>query len=100
MPAGKPRKIALRRTARADLAGIWRYTADNWSPEQADKYVRILTGAMDALASGDKVGRVCAVRDSYLQYGAGSHIIFYRLTDDMLDVARVLHQRMDVGRHI
>jgi toxin ParE1/3/4 len=32
---------------------------------------------------------------------AGSHTLFYRVTaEGLIDVVRVLHQRMDVGRHL
>nr|WP_323123832.1 hypothetical protein [Burkholderia alba] len=30
----------------------------------------------------------------------GSHVVFYRATTATLDVIRVLHQRMDVDRHL
>ncbi|MCA8927827.1 MAG: type II toxin-antitoxin system RelE/ParE family toxin, partial [Alphaproteobacteria bacterium] len=29
----------LRPAAQADLEGIWRYTAEQWSADQADRYV-------------------------------------------------------------
>lgn len=47
---------------------------------------------MEALARGDKIGRVCTVRDEYFRYAAGSHVGFYRETAYTLDVIRVLHQ--------
>ena len=39
----------------------------------------------------------------YRKLAAGSHTLFYRVNaddaGDVIDVARVLHQRMDVDRH-
>ncbi|WP_239511281.1 type II toxin-antitoxin system RelE/ParE family toxin [Burkholderia sp. JP2-270] len=55
---------------------------------------------MEALARGKKAGRTCIVRDGYFRYAAGSHVVFYRETDDALDVIRALHQRMDIERHL
>ncbi|MCC8393159.1 type II toxin-antitoxin system RelE/ParE family toxin [Paraburkholderia sp. MMS20-SJTR3] len=99
MPA-KPRQLRLRPLAEADLEEIWLYTFENWSSEQADKYLRDLIVAMELLARGDRIGRVCNVRDGYCQYAVGSHIVFYRMTDAALEVSRILHQRMDVDRHL
>ncbi|WP_316252022.1 type II toxin-antitoxin system RelE/ParE family toxin [Paraburkholderia sp. 31.1] len=53
-----------------------------------------------ALARGLKTGRICSVRAGYWRYTAGSHVIFYQDTDHTLDVIRILHQRMDVDRHL
>ncbi|GLS22564.1 hypothetical protein GCM10007874_55820 [Labrys miyagiensis] len=41
-----------------------------------------------------------AIRPGYLKYGVGSHFIYYRQFDAETVVIRILHQRMDVGRHI
>jgi len=94
------RVLRLTPLAEADLEDIWRYTFEQWSLEQANQYHNDLVATMQALARGDKFGRVCAVRDGYQQYAAGSHILFYRETARTLDVVRVLHQRMDIDRHL
>jgi plasmid stabilization system protein ParE len=38
------------------------------------------------------------VRD--YEHPVGSHVLFYRLTDDGIDVVRILHNRMDFERHL
>lgn len=98
--AASGRKLRLTPLAEDDLEDIWRYTVSHWSLEQANRYHRDLVATMEALARGDKAGRICTVREGYLQYAAGSHIVFYRETEHTLDVTRVLHQRMDVDRHL
>lgn len=40
------------------------------------------------------------LRAGYRRYGVGSHAIFYRLAPDRIEVVRILHQRMDAGRHL
>jgi toxin ParE1/3/4 len=99
MPAHN-RVLRLTPLAEADLEDIWRYTFDRWSLEQASQYHNDLVATMQGLARGDKIGRVCRVRDGYQQYAAGWHILFYRETARTLDVIRVLHQRMDIDRHL
>lgn len=96
----KKREIRLRPLAETDLEEIWHYTFEHWSADQADDYVSDLITTMKHLARGNKVGRACAVREGYFQYATASHIVFYRVTNTALDVVRVLHQRMDVERHL
>ncbi|WP_241299934.1 type II toxin-antitoxin system RelE/ParE family toxin [Burkholderia stabilis] len=98
--AVKGKQLRLTPLAELDLEDIWRYTAEHWSFAQADHYHRDLIGTMEALARGKKAGRTCIVRDGYFRYAVGSHVVFYRETDDAIDVIRVLHQRMDIERHL
>lgn len=98
--AARGLQLRLTPLAESDLEDIWRYTFEHGSIDQADRYHRDLVSTMEALARGGKAGRVCAVRDGYRQYAVGSHIVFYRETEATLDVSRVLHQRMDVDRHL
>ena len=97
---GKPRACLLSPRAEADLEEIWLYTYRNWSIEQADGYHAAIVDTFDGLATGRKTGRVVDIRDGYFKYAVGSHLVFYRLTERELIVVRVLHQRMDVGRHL
>ena len=97
---GKARAFLLSPRAEADLEEIWLYTYRNWSIEQADGYHATIVDAFDGLATGRKTGRVVDIRDGYFKYAVGSHLVFYRLTERELIVVRVLHQRMDVGRHL
>ncbi|WP_333473608.1 type II toxin-antitoxin system RelE/ParE family toxin [Xanthobacter dioxanivorans] len=54
------------------------------------------------LAAGASVARSAEdVRAGYFRLTVGSHVIFFRLPDDgSLTVVRILHQRMDVSRHL
>ena len=63
--------------AEADLEEIWLYTRDRWWLEQAELYLRAMTEAFACLASGSRVGRVSNVRNGYLEYAVGPHLIFY-----------------------
>jgi len=98
--ATKSWQLQLAPRAESDLQEIWEYTFEHWSIGQADRYLRDLIETMQALARGRKSGQVCTVREGYLRYSVGSHVVFYRQTPTTLNVVRVLHQRMDVGRHL
>jgi toxin ParE1/3/4 len=86
--------------AEVDLEDIWFYTLRHWSMAQADTYHRALVAAFEALASGRQQGRVADVRSGYLKLPCGSHVIYFRDRGDRLDVIRILHERMDVERHL
>jgi toxin ParE1/3/4 len=93
---------ALAPRAKLDLGDIWAYTAEHWGVEQADRYVRQLTTACADVASGRSVGHsIEHIRAGYFRYPAGSHVLFYRRGGGGgIEVIRILHQRMDVGRHL
>lgn len=100
MPASR-KEFRLRPKARADLEGIWLYTADHWSVKQADIYHNRIIDTMTALASGRVKGRSAEhVRPGYLKYPAGSHFVFFKEADYGIDVIRILHSQMDVERHL
>ncbi len=86
--------------ARADLEEIWSYTASRWSMKQAESYHVAIIAAFEGLAAGNKHGRPSDVRDGYFKYAVGSHLVFYRCSEAGIDVVRILHQRMDVTRHL
>lgn len=96
-------KYKLSRLAEKDLAGIWRYTLENWSREQANKYLNDLLSACAYIAeSPDTLGRPYGyVRDGYRKYSVGRHVIFYMVLEDGNTlISRVLHERMDFDRHL
>ena len=94
-----PKTYRVSRLAEADLDAIYGYTVKNWSAAQADTYYAMIIAAFEGLASGTKIGHVAAI-ESYLALRVGSHSVFYRIADDTVFIARVLHQAMDVERHL
>lgn len=94
-------QIILSPKAKADLSDIWDYTLAEWGVEQAEKYVRELWAAMQAQALDHSTSvDISDVRKGYRKTRSGSHAIFFKLTDNGIDVIRILHQRMDFERHL
>jgi toxin ParE1/3/4 len=95
-------KLLVSPRARGDLAEIWTYTAERWSAEQADRYIRSLYEAMTEIAMQPLRGRPCDdVRPGYRRYSVGSHVLFYRVPElATVEVVRVLHQSMDFNRRL
>jgi toxin ParE1/3/4 len=95
------KRYVLSPRAKIDLAEIWEYTAANWSIDQAEIYVRHIQLAIEAIADNPRLGRPCdEIRPGYRKHPAGSHVVFYRLTDAGVDVVRVLHGRMDFSERL
>jgi len=88
--------------AREDLIGIARYTEATWGRDQRRLYLKRLDSSFYALTENPGLGRKCdEIRQGYLKYLEGSHIIFFRPgTDCGIEIIRILHRRMDVASHL
>lgn len=94
-------QVTLSPKAKADLSDIWDYTLAEWGISQAEKYVRELWAAIQKQASDSSASvDISDVRKGYLKSKSGSHVIFFTLTADGINVVRILHQRMDFERHL
>ena len=95
------RKLVKDRAAEADLIGIWLYTFETWSEAQADRYLGLLEQGIQELAKAPARGsQRDALRVGYWSKKLEHHIVFYKFTDKEVRVRRVLHEVMDVGRHL
>lgn len=83
-----------------DLVQIARYSEKTWGRAQRVSYLRQLDLLFHALADNPSLGRPCDdVRPGYFKHPEGSHIVYYRLgASGAVEIIRVLHKRMDVGR--
>ncbi|MFT4549777.1 MAG: toxin ParE1/3/4 [Verrucomicrobiales bacterium] len=94
-------EFSLRPKAISDLEEIWEYTVEAWGEEQAERYVRLINKSFRQIADNPSLGRSCdVIREGYRKRGVGRHVIFYRTIDGDVVVVRILHDRMDVGRHL
>ncbi len=84
----------LSRKAQSDLIGIWAYTEDRWGEQKADTYYKSIIEAIERL------GRRADVRDAYLKYPVGRHVLYFTNAEGRIRIIRVLHQSMDVDRHL
>ena len=86
--------------AEADLEDIWDYTAETWSAEQAEIYTNDIINVFEELAEGQKKGRAVEIREGYLKALVGRHAIYFQVRSDAIAIIRILHQSMDVERHL
>ncbi len=95
-------RYVLSPAARADLEPIWDYSSERWDDDQAEEYLREIQRAIERVVSNPTIGRVGNdIRPGYPKHAVGSHTLYYRIgSDDVIDVVRVLHQRMDADRSL
>lgn len=87
--------------AQADIDRIWEATLDKWGVDQAENYMRVLQSATLTMGENPEVGRDCSeIRERYRKYPVGSHVMFYKIGIDKIDIVRILHQHMDFDRHL
>lgn len=96
------KRYRLSPAAESDLEDIWAYTAQNWSNEQAHRYVGDLFVTFIKLAANPGLGQqVELLLPGYRRLRSGHHLIFYvHAEDGFIDVMRVLHEKSDVPRHL
>lgn len=91
-----PREYRLAPRALDDLDDIWRYSADTWSIEQADRYVDGLVRLFEAIATLPTLARerrefTPPVRIHVHEH----HLIVYAIAEDHVAILRLLGGRQD-----
>jgi len=91
-------KISVK--AALDLEQIWVYTFENWSLEQADRYLHQIIEEIEYIANNPEVGKDFSyIRKNYKRTKVKSHFIFYRTTK-IVEIIRVLHEKMDIENRL
>ncbi len=92
----------LTNKAVEDLNGIWDYTFDNWSEEQADRYYEMLLNSCQNIADKPNLGRnYDGITTDLFGFKSNRHIIFYRKFETApIEITRILHGRMDLKSRI
>ena len=91
----------LSRSAVLDLDGIYEYTSLNFGLSQAQMYLNGLHESLANLAEQPMLGRTAnQVAANLRRYHYRSHVVFYLLEEEYILVVRVLHQSMDLPRHV
>lgn len=93
-------KVRLSDDAKADLIDIFQYTLDKWGWRQADVYIDNLYLTFDQLESGEAHVRPVFEAKGYLRIKVGSHFIIFVANSYEYLVTRILHQSMDLVRHL
>jgi toxin ParE1/3/4 len=90
----KHRRVVWAPRAREDLRDIWRHYAQVASPEIADQVLKEIANVSGRLADHALMWRARdEVAPGLRSVLSHPYLIFYRVADDSVEVARVLHGR-------
>ena len=92
---------SLSSKAAADLDEIYEYTILHFGLEQARVYLLGLHERFEMLAAQPTHGRTAEeLAPGLRRFEYQSHMVFYLPKENGIRIVRVLHQRMDVTRHV
>ncbi|GAB2842682.1 type II toxin-antitoxin system RelE/ParE family toxin [Ferruginibacter profundus] len=93
--------FVISKKAVADLEEIWLYTVEKWSVEQADRYYNLIFDEINYICKNPNAGKSKEhIRKGYLASKVKSHLIFYRVVNDTIEIIRILHERMDIENRL
>ncbi len=83
--------------AQEDLKSIGRYTLRKWGKKQRDLYLHDLDKRFQWLADQPQIGKERPdIKDGYYCFSQGSHLIFYIIHQDNIDIIGIPHKSMDI----
>ncbi len=90
----------LSKEAQDDLQNIKSYTQMTWGEKQTKEYLSEIKHSLENLVLSPELGTVRNEINAVVRsFNVGRHLIFYRVGQTEIEVARILHCRMDVPRH-
>lgn len=105
--------VRLVAAAEADFKQILRWTVEHFGPVQAQRYSAVLSSALTDLGAGPEIVGVCQREEIGAgictlhvarKGNKGRHFIVFRVqaANEMsyIDVLRILHDNMDLERHL
>lgn len=103
-------KVRLSNAAEADFEGILLWTADRFGEEQADLYKGILRSAIASLRAGPSIAgarpRPDIAKGLHSLHAArernrARHLVLFHIDGEMrIEIVRILHDSMDLQRHL
>ena len=97
----KSRTYVISSNAVSDLEEIWLYTMDKWSVEQADRYYNLIFDEINYICTNENAGKsMDHVRKGYRASKVKSQLIFYRISNNLVEIIRILHERMDIENRL
>jgi toxin ParE1/3/4 len=93
--------FVISKKAVSDLEEIWFYTFEKWSKEQADRYYNLIFNEINYICKNVSAGKSMEhVRKGYRATKVKSHLIFYKIVNDMIEIIRILHEQMDIENRL
>ena len=93
--------FVISKKAVSDLGEIWIYTVEKWSKEQGDRYYQLIFDEINYICKNSTAGKSMEhIRKGYRASKVKSHLIFYRIVNNTIEVIRILHESMDIENRL
>lgn len=91
----------LSKLAQLDLENIWEYSCKNWSIKQADKYVKQVISQIEKLFKNTEIGKsIINIKPNHRMKKVNSHLVIFKVENQILKVDRILYERMDIKNQL
>jgi toxin ParE1/3/4 len=91
----------ISRLALEDLDNIWNYTAQQWSKEQANIYYNEIFAVINKICEQTDIGNpIDEIKKGHRRSNVKSHMIIYKVKGKAIYIDRILHQKMDISKHL
>ena len=89
-------KLALQ-----DLNDIWEYSAEQWSKQQANNYYNEIIEVIQEICNNSEIGKtIDYIKKGHRTINVKSHMIVYKINENIIYIDRILHQKMDIEKHL
>jgi toxin ParE1/3/4 len=86
----------LHPAAERDLDGIWRFSAEQWSPQQAERYMDELVDSFDLIVEHPELApERLHFQPPVRLHRHRSHFVAYRVEKARIEILRVFHVRQN-----
>lgn len=93
--------LKISKLALEDLDNIWVYTAEQWNKEQANKYYNEIFLVIGNISeNADIVKPIDYIKKGHRRINVKYHKIIYKVDGTIVYIDRVLHQKMDIEKHL
>lgn len=84
-----------------DLDNIWKYTGEQWSKEQANKYYNEIFSVIGKICENSDTGKpIDEIKKGHRRTNVKSHMIIYKVKGKTIYIDRILHQKMDIDKQL
>ena len=91
----------ISKLALEDLENIWAHTVEQWSKEQANKYYNKIFSAINLICENPDSGKpIDEIKKGFRITYVKSHMIIYKVKGTTIYIDRILHQKMDIEKHL
>lgn len=95
------RTVQFTNASRNDLKSIFTYSIRKWGLAQAKRYSDQLKEHVQKMAPSAAFSKpVNNSERNLMQSAIGRHLIIFEQTDEQILIVRVLHEAMDIPRHL